>query len=60
MNYLDEKFVKLKCMDEIYYKIVVPDETTCTWMIVTKNMKYLDECGAWMNFWMIIGNWQIV
>jgi hypothetical protein len=46
MNYLDEKFVKLKCMDEIYYKIVVPDETTCTWMIVTKNMKYLDGCGA--------------
>jgi hypothetical protein len=35
-------------------------KTTCTWMIVIINMKYLDECGAWMNFWMIIGNWQII
>jgi len=23
-------------------------------------MKYLDECGTWMKFWMIIGSRQIV
>jgi hypothetical protein len=31
-------------------------KTTCTWMTITKNMKYLDECETWMNFWMIIGS----
>jgi len=25
-----------------------------------KKMKYLDEYGTWMNFWMIIRSWQIV
>jgi hypothetical protein len=27
---------------------------------ITKMMKYLDECGTWMNFWMIIQSKQIV
>jgi hypothetical protein len=35
-------------------------KTTCTWMIITKNMKYLDEREARMNFWMIIGSRWIV
>jgi hypothetical protein len=32
------------------------EKTTCTWMKVTKWMKYVDECVTWMNFWMIVGN----
>ncbi len=35
-------------------------KTTCTWKTNTKNMKYLNECGAWMNFWMINGSWRII
>jgi hypothetical protein len=35
-------------------------KTTCTWMTITKNMKYLDEHGTLMNFWMIIGSRRIV
>ncbi len=50
MNYLDERFNMLKCMDETNSKTIMSDE------IVTKWMKYLDEHGTWMNFWMIIGN----
>jgi hypothetical protein len=34
-------------------------KTTSTWMKVKKD-EYLDERGARMNFWMIIGNKQIV
>jgi hypothetical protein len=26
------------------------NEFTSTWMKLTKRMKYLDECGTWMNF----------
>jgi hypothetical protein len=37
-------------MDETNSKTIMSDE------IVTKWMKYLDEHGTWMNFWMIIGN----
>jgi hypothetical protein len=29
-------------------------------MTITKSMKYLDEHGTQMNFWMIIGSKQIV
>ncbi len=29
-------------------------------MTIIKNMKYLDEHGAQMNIWMIIGSTQIV
>jgi hypothetical protein len=47
-------------MDETNSKIVMSDETKCTWMKVTKWMEYLDECGASMNFWMIIGSRRIV
>jgi hypothetical protein len=57
---LDETFDKLKCMDGINSKIVMIDKNHITWMKVTRRMKYLDECGAWMNFWMIIGSRQIV
>jgi hypothetical protein len=42
MNYLDEKFNRLKCMDEINSKIVMPDENRMYSMKVTKWMK-LDE-----------------
>ncbi len=35
-------------------------KTTCTWMTITKNMKYLDEHESQMNFWMIIGSRRIV
>jgi hypothetical protein len=59
-EFLDEIFVRLKCMDEINSKTIMPNETTCTWMIVTKNMKHLDECGAQMNFWMIIESRRII
>jgi hypothetical protein len=45
-NNLDEKFDKLKCMDGITFKIVMPDKTTFIWMKVTKRMKYLDEHGT--------------
>jgi hypothetical protein len=31
-------------------------KTTCAQMKITKSMKYLDEHGAPMNSWMIIGN----
>jgi hypothetical protein len=40
MNYLDERFDMLKCMDETNSKTVMPDN------IVTKWMKYLDERGT--------------
>jgi len=33
-------------------------KTTSTWMKVTKWIKYLDEHGASMNFWMITKNRQ--
>jgi hypothetical protein len=49
-NYLDERFNKLKCMDEINSKIVMLDEKICTWMKVIKWMKCLDENGTSMNF----------
>ncbi len=47
MNYLDEKFNMLKCMDETNSKTIMSNE------IVTKWMKYLDEHGTWMNFWLV-------
>jgi hypothetical protein len=34
-------------------------KTTSKWMKVIRRMKYLDERGAWMNFWMM-GSRQIV
>jgi hypothetical protein len=37
MNYLDERFNVLKCMDETNSKTIMSDE------IVTKWMKYLGE-----------------
>jgi hypothetical protein len=43
---LDGRFDRLKCMDETNSKIIMLDENPCTWMKVTINMKYLDECGA--------------
>jgi hypothetical protein len=41
-NYLDEKFDRLKCMDEINSKTIMPDENRMYSMKVTKWMK-LDE-----------------
>ncbi len=35
-------------------------KTTCTSIKITKWMKYLDEHGACMNFWMITKSKQIV
>jgi hypothetical protein len=40
MNYLDERFDMLKCMDETNSKIVMSDEINTKWM------KYLDEHGT--------------
>jgi hypothetical protein len=45
-NNLDENFDRLKCMDGINSKIVMPNETTSTWMKVIRRMKYLDEDGT--------------
>jgi hypothetical protein len=45
---------------ELILKQLCHMKTMCTWKKVTKRMKYLDERGAQMNFWMIIGSRQIV
>jgi hypothetical protein len=45
-NCLDERFDKLKCMNETNSKQLCQVKIICTWMKVTKWMKYLDECVA--------------
>ncbi len=55
-NYLDEKFDMLKCMDGINSKTIMLDENHIYMDESYKRMKYLDERGTWMNFWMIIKN----
>jgi hypothetical protein len=40
----------LKCMDGIDSKIVMSDE----------NHIYMDEHGAWLKIWMVIGSRRIV
>jgi hypothetical protein len=66
MNYLDdnyklinnlyENFHKLKCMDGINSKTIMPDENHIYMDENYKKMKYLDEHGAWIKFWMTIGS----
>ncbi len=51
-NNLDEKFNMLKCMDGINSKIVMLDENHIYMDESYKKMKYLDDHGTWMNFWM--------
>ncbi len=61
MNYLDERFKRLKCVDETNSKIAMLDENHMYMDENYKMMKYLDECGTWMSFWMIINlkkNWM--
>ncbi len=60
VNNLDEKFDMLKCMDGTNSKTVMPNESHIYMDETYKKMKYLDERGAWMNFWMIIGSRQII
>jgi len=40
MNFLDESFNKLKCMDKINSKIIMPYE----------NHMYMDKCYKWMKY----------
>jgi hypothetical protein len=46
MNCLDERFIRLKCMDEIKYKRVMPNENHMYMDDSYQKMKYLDEHGA--------------
>ncbi len=54
MRFLDEKIDMLKCMDETNSKKTMLDENQMYMDENYKRIKYFDECGAWMNFWMII------
>jgi len=60
MKFLDEKFIRLKCMDETNSKKVMLDENHMYMDDNYKKMKYLDEHESQMNFWMIIGSRRIV
>jgi hypothetical protein len=46
MNCLDERFIKLKCMDETNSQTIMLDENHMYMNDNYKNMKYLDEHGA--------------
>jgi hypothetical protein len=46
MNYLDERFKRLKCVDETNSKIAMLDENHMYMDENYKMMKYLDECGT--------------
>jgi hypothetical protein len=45
-DFLDERFVKLKCMDEMNSKRIMPDENHMYMDDNYKKMKHLDECEA--------------
>jgi hypothetical protein len=46
MKCLDGNFVRLKCMDEIISKKIMPDENHMYMDDNYKKMKYLDERGT--------------